>query len=51
MASGKLDLLAKKVYGKDLKGPPFTSKPQVVLFKVQLYYTLKDNDLKDVFII
>uniref|UniRef100_A0A3Q3XH14 Uncharacterized protein n=1 Tax=Mola mola TaxID=94237 RepID=A0A3Q3XH14_MOLML len=33
MASGKLDLLAKKAYGKDLKGPPFISKPQVVLFK------------------
>lgn len=28
-------IIAKKVHGKELKGPPFISKPQVVIFKVQ----------------
>ncbi|XP_070696380.1 cilia- and flagella-associated protein 74 [Pempheris klunzingeri] len=33
MASGKLDLPAKKVHGKEFKGRPFISKPDVILFK------------------
>ncbi|XP_031724564.1 cilia- and flagella-associated protein 74 isoform X4 [Anarrhichthys ocellatus] len=33
MASGKLNIPAKKVHGKELKGPPFISKPEVILFK------------------
>ncbi|XP_068589913.1 cilia- and flagella-associated protein 74 isoform X3 [Cebidichthys violaceus] len=33
MASGKLNIPAKKVHGKELKGPPFISKPGVILFK------------------
>ncbi|KAK5863236.1 hypothetical protein PBY51_000282 [Eleginops maclovinus] len=32
-ASGKLNLPPKKVHGKELKGPPFISKPEVLLFK------------------
>lgn len=34
MADGKLSMPAKKVHGKELKGSPFISKPEVVLFKV-----------------
>lgn len=34
MSSGKLNIPAKKVNGKELKGPQFISKPQVILFKV-----------------
>lgn len=37
MASGRLNMPAKKVHGKELKGPPFISKPQVILFKVPHY--------------
>ncbi|XP_032377237.1 cilia- and flagella-associated protein 74 isoform X4 [Etheostoma spectabile] len=33
VASGKLSLPPKKVHGKGLKGPPFISKPEVILFK------------------
>ncbi|TMS16280.1 Cilia- and flagella-associated protein 74 [Larimichthys crocea] len=33
MASENLNRTAKKVYGKELKGPPFISKPEVILFK------------------
>ncbi|XP_044067515.1 cilia- and flagella-associated protein 74 isoform X4 [Siniperca chuatsi] len=33
MASGKLNMPAKKVHGKELKGPPFISKPEEILFK------------------
>ncbi|KAK5894290.1 hypothetical protein CesoFtcFv8_010998 [Champsocephalus esox] len=33
MAIGKLNLPPKKVHGKELKGPPFISKPEVILFK------------------
>ncbi|XP_071752484.2 cilia- and flagella-associated protein 74 [Centroberyx gerrardi] len=34
VAAGKLNLPAKKaVCGKELKGPPFISKPEVILFK------------------
>ncbi|XP_034000525.1 LOW QUALITY PROTEIN: cilia- and flagella-associated protein 74 [Trematomus bernacchii] len=33
MAIGKLTLPPKKVHGKELKGPPFISKPEVILFK------------------
>ncbi|XP_070767007.1 cilia- and flagella-associated protein 74 [Enoplosus armatus] len=33
VASGKLNMPAKKVHGKELKGPPFISKPEVILFK------------------
>ncbi|KAK9515636.1 hypothetical protein VZT92_026264 [Zoarces viviparus] len=33
MASGKLNIPAKKAHGKGLKGPPFISKPEVILFK------------------
>ncbi|XP_026187330.1 cilia- and flagella-associated protein 74 isoform X3 [Mastacembelus armatus] len=33
MESGKLNISAKKVHGKELKGPPFISKPEVILFK------------------
>ncbi|XP_040009856.1 cilia- and flagella-associated protein 74 isoform X3 [Xiphias gladius] len=33
MADGKLSMPAKKVHGKELKGSPFISKPEVVLFK------------------
>ncbi|KAM4570699.1 cilia- and flagella-associated protein 74 [Fundulus diaphanus] len=32
-ASRKLNMASKKILGKELKGPPFTSKPEVVLFK------------------
>lgn len=38
MASGKLNMPAKKVHGKELKGPPFISKPDVILFKVPHYW-------------
>ncbi|XP_035511787.1 cilia- and flagella-associated protein 74 [Morone saxatilis] len=31
--SGNLNMPAKKVHGKELKGPPFTSKPDIILFK------------------
>lgn len=35
MASGKLNIPPlKKVHGKELKGPPFISKPEDILFKV-----------------
>ncbi|KAI3357114.1 hypothetical protein L3Q82_015582 [Scortum barcoo] len=33
MASEKLKMSAKKVHGKQLKGPPFISKPEEILFK------------------
>ncbi|KAM9350311.1 cilia- and flagella-associated protein 74 [Symphorus nematophorus] len=33
MASGKLNMPVKKVPGKELKRPPFISKPEVILFK------------------
>ncbi|XP_033944060.1 cilia- and flagella-associated protein 74 isoform X3 [Pseudochaenichthys georgianus] len=33
MAIGKLNLPPKKIHGKELKGPPFISKPEVILFK------------------
>ncbi|XP_019132344.2 cilia- and flagella-associated protein 74 isoform X3 [Larimichthys crocea] len=33
MASENLNRTAKKVHGKELKGPPFISKPEVILFK------------------
>ncbi|XP_054465778.1 cilia- and flagella-associated protein 74 [Anoplopoma fimbria] len=33
MAGGKLNIPAKKLHGKELKGPPFISKPEVILFK------------------
>ncbi|XP_037629906.1 cilia- and flagella-associated protein 74 isoform X4 [Sebastes umbrosus] len=33
MTSGKLNIPPKKVHGKELKGPPFISKPEVILFK------------------
>ncbi|XP_035998411.1 cilia- and flagella-associated protein 74 [Fundulus heteroclitus] len=32
-ASRKLNVASKKILGKELKRPPFTSKPEVVLFK------------------
>lgn len=34
LSSVKLNKPAKKVHGKELKGPEFSSKPQVILFKV-----------------
>lgn len=34
IASGKLNMTAKRNRGKELKGPPFISKPEVILFKV-----------------
>ncbi|XP_047428401.1 cilia- and flagella-associated protein 74 isoform X2 [Mugil cephalus] len=33
VASGKVSTAAKKVHGREMKGPPFTSKPEVILFK------------------
>ncbi|XP_035761439.1 cilia- and flagella-associated protein 74 [Neolamprologus brichardi] len=33
IASGKLNMTAKRNRGKELKGPPFISKPEVILFK------------------
>ncbi|XP_035863811.1 cilia- and flagella-associated protein 74 isoform X3 [Sander lucioperca] len=33
VASGKLSIPPKKVHGKELKGPPFISKPEIILFK------------------
>ncbi|XP_039657369.1 cilia- and flagella-associated protein 74 isoform X5 [Perca fluviatilis] len=33
VASGKLSIPPKMVHGKELKGPPFISKPEVILFK------------------
>ncbi|KAM7410971.1 hypothetical protein PAMA_021099 [Pampus argenteus] len=33
MADRKLNMPTKKVCGKEMKGPPFISKPEVVLFK------------------
>ncbi|XP_073326821.1 cilia- and flagella-associated protein 74 isoform X2 [Pagrus major] len=33
MASGKLNVIVKKVHGKELKGPPFLSKPEIIIFK------------------
>ncbi|XP_076597344.1 cilia- and flagella-associated protein 74 isoform X1 [Chaetodon auriga] len=33
MPSGNLNMPAKKVHGKELKGPSFISKPEVILFK------------------
>ncbi|XP_063321127.1 cilia- and flagella-associated protein 74 [Pelmatolapia mariae] len=33
IASGKLNMTAKRNCGKELKGPPFISKPEVILFK------------------
>lgn len=41
MASENLNRTAKKVYGKELKGPPFISKPEVILFKVLHYWCCK----------
>ncbi|XP_067447707.1 cilia- and flagella-associated protein 74 isoform X2 [Thunnus thynnus] len=32
-ASGKLNMPTKKVCGKEMKGPPFISKPEVIVFK------------------
>lgn len=28
--------MTKKGHGREMKGPPFTSKPEVILFKVRL---------------
>ncbi|XP_040915235.1 cilia- and flagella-associated protein 74 [Toxotes jaculatrix] len=33
MSSGKLNMAAKKVHGKEFNGSPFISKPEVILFK------------------
>ncbi|XP_029292469.1 cilia- and flagella-associated protein 74 isoform X3 [Cottoperca gobio] len=33
LTSGKLNAPPKRVHGKELKGPPFSSKPKVILFK------------------
>ncbi|XP_005459922.1 cilia- and flagella-associated protein 74 isoform X3 [Oreochromis niloticus] len=33
IASGKLNMTAKRNRGKELRGPPFISKPEVILFK------------------
>ncbi|XP_041802502.1 cilia- and flagella-associated protein 74 [Chelmon rostratus] len=33
MASGNFNMPTKKIHGKELKGPPFISKPEVILFK------------------
>ncbi|KAL7399008.1 hypothetical protein ABVT39_018484 [Epinephelus coioides] len=33
VTSGKLNIPPKKVHGKELKGPPFISKPEIILFK------------------
>ncbi|XP_030589922.1 cilia- and flagella-associated protein 74 isoform X2 [Archocentrus centrarchus] len=33
MTSGKLNVTAKRILGKELKGPPFRSKPEVIHFK------------------
>ncbi|XP_069383318.1 cilia- and flagella-associated protein 74 isoform X2 [Paralichthys olivaceus] len=44
LSSGKLNVPVKKVHGKELKGPPFISKPEVLLFKdfeVQKIYKKK----------
>lgn len=43
MASGKLNMPAKKVHGKQLKGPPFISKPEDILFKVPVVYWFCKN--------
>lgn len=45
VASRKLNMTAKKVHGREMKGPPFTSKPEVILFKVRLIPRLSSEFL------
>lgn len=43
MGSEKPNMLAKKVHRKPLKGPPFISKPEDILFKVRVVYWFCKN--------
>ncbi|XP_030278233.1 cilia- and flagella-associated protein 74 isoform X3 [Sparus aurata] len=33
ISSGNLNVIVKKVHGKELRGPPFLSKPEIIIFK------------------
>ncbi len=43
MASGKLNMPAERGNRKQLKGPPFISKPEDILFKVPVVYWFCEN--------
>lgn len=46
VAGGKLNMPAKRVCGKELKGAPFISKPEIILFKVPVYRFIKTSLLQ-----
>lgn len=45
ISSGNLNVIVKKVHGKELRGPPFLSKPEIIIFKVPNYWFYRNKNL------